>query len=128
VPIDFAIDFQYEMVLISMALFAVVLHAISIGLGSVILWASWITLRPAIGVHLMWWHILAITIGVWLWHTLFVIRVVSDHRLFGFGDWLPGTVPAWYLLVGTIGLLLDDVALWLILKVQRGRLQLQGKR
>lgn len=104
---------------------AIVLHAVSIGLGVVILSAAWQTLRPSRGAHLMWWHVLAITVGVWVWHTLFLLRVVSDLMLFGSEAFLPGTVPTWYLLLGTAILLLDDVAFWLILRVQRGRLRLQ---
>jgi hypothetical protein len=108
------------------ALATVVLHAISLGLGVVILWSAWKTLRPARGVHLAWWHVLAITVAVWGWHTWFTIRVVSDLGLFGTTDILPGTVPTWYLVGGMAYLVLGDVAFWLILKVQRGRRQLQG--
>jgi hypothetical protein len=111
---------------LGVALVTVVLHAVSIGLGAVILWSAWKTLRPARGVHLMWWHVLAVTVGMWGWHFLFTIRVVSDLNLFGTTDLLPGTLPTWYLVVGMVTLVLDDVALWLILKVQRGRRQLQG--
>ncbi len=104
---------------------AIALHAISIGLGAVILMSAWQTLRPPRPVHLMWWHVLAITIGVWFWHSLFLVRVISDLRLFDLEPLLPGTIPTWYLFLGTAVLLLDDVAFWLILKVQRGRRQLQ---
>jgi hypothetical protein len=107
---------------------AIALHAVSLGFGAVILWAAWFTLRPAKGVHLMWWHILAITVGVWGWHSLFVLRVVSDLRLYDTTTLLPGTAPLWYLCVGTAILALDDVAFWLILKVQRGRRRLQGSQ
>ncbi len=104
---------------------AIVLHSISIGLGTVILMSAWQTLRPPRGIQLMWWHVLAITAGVWFWHSLFLLRVISDLRLFNLEPLLPGTVPTWYLFLGTAILLLDDVAFWLILKVQRGRRQLQ---
>ncbi len=104
---------------------AIVLYAISIGLGIVILISAWCTLRPGKGVHLAWWHVLAITIALWNWHALFALRVVSDLNLFGATNVLPGVIPTWYLIFATSNLLLADVALWIILKVQRGRRQLQ---
>lgn len=73
----------------------------------------------------MWWHVLTITLGVWGWHTLFALRIVSDVQIFGLDDLLPGTIPMWYASVGLFLLFLDDFALWLILKVQRGRRILQ---
>ncbi len=107
---------------------AIVLHAVSIGLGIVILVSAWQTLRPPRGVHLAWWHVLAITIAVWNWHSLFALRAISDMGLFGAANVLPGTVPTWYLVFATGNLLLGDVALWLIFKVQRGRRRLQGAK
>lgn len=104
---------------------AIILHAVSIGLGVVILCSAWYTLRPAKGVHLMWWHVLAITCAVWGWHSLFLLRVISDLNLFGTTAVLPGTIPSWYLYTATFFLALADAAFWLILKVQRGRLRLQ---
>ncbi len=106
---------------------AVALHAISLGLGAVILWAAWFTLRPAKGIHLMWWHILTITVAVWILQTLFILRVVSDLRLFNSTTLLPGTVPSWYIYIATFSLVLADVAFWIILKVQRGRRQQQQR-
>lgn len=105
--------------------FDVVLYAISIGLGLVILWAAWYTLHPPKGVHLMWWHILTITVAVWILQTLFIIRVISDLRLFNSTTLLPGTIPSWYLYIATFSFILSDVAFWIILKVQRGRRHIQ---
>ncbi len=104
---------------------AIVLHAVSLGLGAVILCSAWYTLRPAKGVHLMWWHILAITVAVWILETLLLLRVISDLRLFGTTTLLPGTNPVWYLYTATFAFVLVDVSFWLIYKVQRGRLRLQ---
>lgn len=104
---------------------AILLGAVSYGLGTVICWAAHETLRPRRGVHLMFWHVLAVTIGVWGFHTLFLVRVLSDLNLFDSVSFLPGTVPLWYLITGTGLLALNDVAFWIILKVQRGRRQLQ---
>lgn len=104
---------------------AVGLHAVSVALGVVILHAAWETLRPTGGVHLMWWHVLAITLGVWGWHSLFVLRMMSDAGDFGTAELFVGPSPTWLIGIGFLLLILDDLALWLILKVQRGRYRLQ---
>lgn len=104
---------------------AILLGSASYGLGAVICWSAYQTLRPARGVHLMFWHVLAITIATWAFHALFLARVVSDLDAFDSLSLLPGTIPTWYLVTGTLALALTDVAFWIILKVQRGRRQLQ---
>ncbi len=104
---------------------SVALYAINIGLGIVILISAWDTLRPGKGVHLAWWHVFVITCVVWGWEGLFLVRVISDLRLFGAASLLPGIVPMWYLIFAFLLLLFGNVAFWLILKVQRGRRQLQ---
>lgn len=106
---------------------AVLLGAASYGLGGVICWSAYKTLRPPKGIHLMFWHVLAVTLGVWGFHALFLVRVISDLNAFDTLSLLPGTVPTWYLTTATTFLALNDTAFWLILKVQRGRRQLQRR-
>lgn len=104
---------------------AILLATVTFGLGGVICWSAYQTLRPARGVHLMFWHVLAITVGVLGFHVLFLVRVVSDLDLFDSISVLPGTIPRWYLITGTLLLALNAAAFWIILKVQRGRHRLQ---
>lgn len=106
---------------------ALFLGSISFGLGGVIIWSAWSTLRPRRGVQLMFWHVCAITLSTWGFHVLFLLRVVSDLPIFVSYALFPGIIPFWYLLTGALFLALNNVAFWLILKVQRGRRYIQRR-
>lgn len=98
----------------------VCLFAVSLGLGGTILVTARQTMRPKTGngkLGLMWWHILTITVAVWGWEFAALVPIFQL---------LSGAAAPTYLGPGFIALAtLTNVALWLILRVQRGRLKIQ---
>lgn len=94
-----------------------VLYAVSLGLGGTILVYARHTMRPRrSGPGLMYWHILSITLALWGWELVALVPILGLYEEQAPLIWRGPTFIAFALLT--------NFALYLILKVQRGRLAL----